>query len=235
MESIQNLLDNSTIPIFTAFLLGLMTAISPCPLATNITAIGYLSKNIGSQRIVLRNGLLYTLGRIASYTVLGIILILILKKGVTLFHIQKWLATYGEAIIGPALLIIGLFILFGDKLNLPKFGVGRQGEKIAQNGGWGAFLLGALFALAFCPTSGFFYFGALVPLSASSAGGYFLPIVFAIATALPVIIISFLMAFSIENIGKFYGKVQSLQRWLNWVVGGLFILTGLYYCVIIFL
>ena len=136
-------------------------------------------------------------------------------------------------IIGPALMIIGLFMIFGDKLSLP-YGISVQGEKIAARGSWGALFLGILFALAFCPTSGVLYFGALIPLSASSAGGYFLPIVFAIATALPVLIIAFLLAFSIESIGQFYGRVKLFQKWLNWIVGSLFLLAGTYYCLIVY-
>ncbi|HHT61642.1 MAG: sulfite exporter TauE/SafE family protein [Paludibacteraceae bacterium] len=234
MEWLQNLLDNSSIPVITAFLLGLLTAVSPCPLATNITAIGYIGRNIENRQIVLRNGLLYTFGRILSYTILGIILLLILREGASLFPVQKWLATYGEMIIGPALLLIGLFMLFGDKLHLPKFGFGGNVEKIAKRGGLGALLLGALFALAFCPTSGVFYFGALIPLSASTEGGFLLPAVFAVATALPVLIIAFLLAFSVENVGKFYGKVTTFQKWLNSIVGLLFVAIGAYYLLLIF-
>ncbi len=234
MEWLQNLLDNSSIPVVTAFLLGLLTAVSPCPLATNITAIGYIGKNIENRKTVLRNGLLYTFGRILSYTILGIILLLILREGASLFPVQKWLATYGEMIIGPALLLIGLFMLFGDKLHLPKFGFGGNVEKIAKRGGLGALLLGALFALAFCPTSGVFYFGALIPLSASTEGGFLLPAVFAVATALPVLIIAFLLAFSVENVGKFYGKVTTFQKWLNSIVGLLFVAIGAYYLLLIF-
>ena len=234
MEWLQNLLDNSSIPVITAFLLGLLTAVSPCPLATNITAIGYIGRNIENRQIVLRNGLLYTFGRILSYTILGIILLLILREGASLLPVQKWLATYGEMIIGPALLLIGLFMLFGDKLHLPKFGFGGNVEKIAKRGGLGALLLGALFALAFCPTSGVFYFGALIPLSASTEGGFLLPAVFAVATALPVLIIAFLLAFSVENVGKFYGKVTTFQKWLNSIVGLLFVAIGAYYLLLIF-
>src|SRR5574344_2878976 len=103
MEWIQQIIDSSNIPILIAFLLGLLTAVSPCPLATNITAIGYIGKNIENRKTVLRNGLLYTLGRILSYTLFGIMLISILREGARLFPVQKWLATYGEMIIGPAL------------------------------------------------------------------------------------------------------------------------------------
>lgn len=235
MEWLQNLLDSSSIPAITAFLLGLITAVSPCPLATNITAIGYIGRNIESRRVVLLNGLLYTLGRILTYSILGIVLILILRRGASMFHIQKWLATYGEVVIGPALLLIGLFMLFGDRLNMPKFGFNGNGEKVASRGGLGALLLGALFALAFCPTSGVFYFGALIPLSASTNGGFLLPVIFAIATALPVLIIAFLLAYSVQNVGRFYGRVKSFQKWLNLIFGLLFVAVGIYYCIIIFL
>ncbi len=125
-------------------------------------------------------------------------------------------------------------MLFGDKLHLPKFGFGGNVEKIAKRGGLGALLLGALFALAFCPTSGVFYFGALIPLSASTEGGFLLPAVFAVATALPVLIIAFLLAFSVENVGKFYGKVTTFQKWLNSIVGLLFVAIGAYYLLLIF-
>ena len=151
---LQNMLDSSTAPALTAFLLGLITAISPCPLATNIAAIGYIGKEMETRKWIFINGLLYTFGRIFAYTILGIIVISILREGASIFGVQKFVARYGEMIIGPALLLIGLYMLFGHKLRLPSFGFsGKGGEKIAKNGSWGAFLLGVLFALAFCPSS----------------------------------------------------------------------------------
>ena len=122
MEWLQTLLDNSTAPAFTAFLLGLLTAISPCPLATNIAAIGFISKDIENRQRIFLNGVLYTLGRVIAYTLLGIILISILKEGASVFGIQKAVGKWGELLLGPLLLIIGLFMLFGSRLNLPKFG-----------------------------------------------------------------------------------------------------------------
>lgn len=113
MEWLQSLLDSSTTPALTAFLLGLLTAISPCPLATNIAAIGFIGKDIENRHRIFRNGLLYTLGRVMAYTLLGIILILILEEGSSLFGIQKFIGKYGEMLLGPALLFIGLFMLFG--------------------------------------------------------------------------------------------------------------------------
>lgn len=235
METLQQLLDSSTAPVITAFLLGLLTAISPCPLATNIAAVGFISKDIGSKWGALRKGLLYTLGRILGYSILGVALIVILRQGAGIFGVQKFFASYGEMFIGPIMLVVGLFMLFGSRLNLPKFGFRSDGENLAKKGGWGALLLGVLFALAFCPTSGVLYFGGLIPLSVASSGGYFLPVVFALATALPVLIVAIIIAFSVESIGRFYGKMQTLQRWMNRIVGVLFIIIGIYYCIIVFL
>lgn len=234
MEWLQALLDSSTTPVLTAFLLGIVTAISPCPLATNIAAIGFIGRDIENRRRIFRNGLLYTLGRVIAYTLLGVILILVLKEGSSLFGIQQFIGTYGEMILGPALLLIGLFMFFGSRLRLPSFGFNGDGEKLARRGGWGALLLGVLFALAFCPTSGVFYFGMLIPMAATSAGGYFLLVVFAVATALPVLVVAWILAFSVQHIGAFYGKMKIIQRWTNWVVGGIFLLIGLYYCIVVF-
>lgn len=235
MDFLQNLLDNSTAPALTAFLLGLLTAISPCPLATNIAAIGYISKDIENRRRIFRNGILYTAGRIIAYTVLGIVLISILKEGASVFGIQKSIGKWGELIIGPLLLLIGIFMMFGHKLNLPQFGYGGNGEGLARKGGWGALLLGILFAMAFCPTSGVLYFGMLIPMSVTASAGCLLPILFAIATALPVLSVAWILAFSVEKVGEFYGKLRSIQKWLNIIVSVIFIATGIYYCIITYL
>lgn len=234
MDWLQTLLNNSTTPLLTAFLLGLLTALSPCPLATNIAAIGFIGKDIENKKQIFHNGLLYTFGRIISYTLLGVALIMILKEGSSMFGIQKTLSTWGESVLGPLLLLIGLFMLFGQKLNLPKFGFNGNAEGIAKKGRWGAFLIGILFALAFCPTSGVFYFGMLIPMSATTTGGYLLPVIFAIATAIPVLIVSWILAFSVQQIGQFYGKMQIIQKWLNRIVGILFIIIGIYYCYIMY-
>ncbi len=234
MEWLQTLLDNSTAPAFTAFLLGLLTAISPCPLATNIAAIGFISKDIENRQRIFLNGVLYTLGRVIAYTLLGIILISILKEGASVFGIQKAVGKWGELLLGPLLLIIGLFMLFGSRLNLPKFGFDGKGEGLAKKGGWGAFLLGVLFAMAFCPSSGVFYFGMLIPMSVTATAGWMLPILFAVATALPVLVVAWILAFSVEKVGEFYGKMQSIQKWLNIIVGALFVIIGIYYSVIMY-
>lgn len=230
MDWLQTLLDNSSTPVLTAFLLGLLTALSPCPLATNIAAIGFIGKNIENKKQIFINGLLYTLGRVLSYTILGIMLIMILKKGSSMFGVQKTIGVWGELIIGLLLLIIGIFMLWGNKLNLPKFGFSGNPEGLAKKGSWGALLIGILFALAFCPTSGVFYFGMLIPMSATSAAGYLLPVIFAVATAIPVLAVAWILAFSVQQISSFYGTMQKVQKWMNIAVGVIFIIIGIYYC-----
>lgn len=230
MEFIQSLLDSSNTPIVMAFLLGILTAISPCPLATNITAVGYISKDIESKHLIFWRGILYTVGRIVTYTILGFILIPVLREGASVFAIQKAISKYGEMFIAPALILIGFFMLFGDKLNLPKFGFSGSGsERLKNKNSWGALLLGILFSLAFCPTSGVFYFGMLIPMAAIETGGYLLPVIFAIATGLPVIIVSWILAYSIASIGKFHNRIQVFQKWMNKIIALLFIIVGIYY------
>lgn len=235
MDFLQSLLDNSSIPAITAFILGILTAVSPCLLATNITAIGFISKDIENHHRIFINGLLYTFGRIVSYTVLGFILIPILREGASMFMVQKAVSKYGEMLIAPALIIIGIFMLDVIKLNLPKINIGGESLKKRSKGGWGAMLLGILFALAFCPTSGVFYFGMLIPMSATTSAGYLLPIIFAVATAIPVLAVAWVLAFSVQQMGNFYGKIQKVQKWANLIVGVVFIIIGIYYCWIMYL
>jgi cytochrome c biogenesis protein CcdA len=236
MEFLQNLVENSQLPIFTAFLLGLMTAISPCPLATNISAIGFISKDIDNKKRIFINGLLYTLGRAISYSVLGIILIAILKQGASIYKIQKVISIYGEMFIGPILIIIGIFLLDIFRFNLSissKFSEKAE-ERASRGSSWGALFLGLVFALAFCPYSVVLYFGGLIPLSVGSSIGYFLPLVFAVATGLPVIIIAWILAYSVSRIGSFYNRIKTFEKWSRRVVAVLFIVIGLYYIVIFY-
>ncbi|MDG5800292.1 aromatic aminobenezylarsenical efflux permease ArsG family transporter [Marinilabiliaceae bacterium ANBcel2] len=236
MDFLQSIADNAQLPIFTAFVLGLMTALSPCPLATNISAIGFISKDLEDKRKTFINGLIYTLGRTISYTVLGVILILILKQGSSIYQIQRAIGTYGELFIGPLLIIIGLFMLDFIKFNISLTGgLSDKVENKTKSGSyWSSLLLGIVFALAFCPYSGVIYFGALIPLSVSSSVGYMLPIVFAIATGLPVILFACILTFSISGVGKMYNRIKAFEFWFRRVVAIIFILIGLFYIWLIY-
>lgn len=230
MEYLQNLADGSSWPILTAFLLGLMTAISPCPLATNITATAYLSKDIGNKRRVLFNGVFYTLGRMFTYTALG----MIFYFGASQFRIAKLLQGVGGMWLGIALVVIGVLML--DVIRLGGISTGKLAEKLGNKKGkktyLDAFLLGLLFALAFCPYSGVLYFGGLIPMTIASPSGLLLPPVFAIATRLPVIIIAWLLAYSVGNVGKFYNKMNVFQKWFKRIIAAVFIVVGAYYIII---
>ena len=231
MEFLQTLFENAEWPILSAFLLGLMTAISPCPLATNITAIGFISREIKSRRQVFLKGLLYTFGRAISYTLIG----LIFYFGASQIKISGFLQIWGEKILGPLLIIIGLFML--DLIKFPKMGLGRLTERAEEKSGKGYFsslLLGIIFALAFCPYSGVLYFGMLIPMTITSAAGLYLPFVFAIGTGLPVIIIAWLIAFSIGSVGSFYNKLKLFELWFRRVIASVFLLVGIYYIVIFY-
>ena len=230
MQWLQSILDNSTTPALTACVLGLLTAISPCPLATNIAAIGYIGKHVDTPRRTFVSGLLYAAGRMVSYGVLGAVLISVLRAGESVFQIQRLLSGRGGLVVGIVLMLVGVFMLVSERLNLRGFGYsGGNGQRLAAKGAWGSFLLGMLFALAFCPTSAVFYFGMLIPMSAHAAYGYWLPVLFALATALPVLIVAWILAFSVGSISRFYQTTAIVQRWLNRIVAILFIGIGVYY------
>ncbi len=230
MQWLQTILDNSTTPALTACVLGLLTAISPCPLATNIAAIGYIGKHVDTPRRTFVSGLLYAAGRVVSYGVLGAVLISVLRAGESVFQIQRLLSGRGGLVVGIVLMLVGTFMLVSEQLNLRGFGYsGGNGQRLAAKGAWGSFLLGILFALAFCPTSAVFYFGMLIPMSAHAAYGYWLPVLFALATALPVLIVAWILAFSVGSISRFYQTTAIVQRWLNRIVAILFIGIGVYY------
>ncbi len=227
MEFLQSLLENYNIPILSAFILGLMTAISPCPLATNITATAFISKNISSKRKVFLSGLLYSLGRAFSYTAIG----LILYFGASKFHIARFFNQNGEKYLGPLLIIIGLIMLNIIKLNfLGKSNFQEKlSEKFKDKGLLGSFLIGVVFALAFCPYSGALFFGMLIPMTIASADGLYLPVVFAFGTGLPVILFTYLLAFTAGKVGVFYNQITKIEKVMRTVAGVVFILTGLYY------
>lgn len=229
MDILQTWLEGSEVPVLTAFLLGLLTAVSPCPLATNITAIGFISKDIESKDRTFLLGILYTIGRMVAYSLLGALLIWMLRRGFDTFDLQSKVSQWGEMLLSPVLIVMGLVMLFGDRLPLSGFGLNASEKSGRLRGAWGSLLLGILFAMAFCPTSGLFYFGMLIPMSASATGGYALPVVYALATGLPVVIVAWIIAYSIGNIAGFYKKMQVFQKWLNRMVAVLFIIVGIYY------
>lgn len=228
---LTGLLENSSFPVVTALVLGLMTAISPCPLATNITAVGFIGKDLENRNWVFYNGLIYTLGRAIAYTLLAFVIFL----GADQFEVSGVFQRYGMKIIGPLLIVIGLFMLGVLKISLPGGGkIAERFEKKGVTGYWDVLLLGMLFAMAFCPYSGVLYFGMLIPLTISSASGLYLPVVFAIATGIPVILFAWLIAYAVSGVGGLYQRLKTFEYWFRKVIAVLFILVGLYYIITVF-
>lgn len=227
LDLINTLIDNYNIPLLTAFLLGILTSISPCPLATNITAIAYISKEIKTVKNTLLNGLFYTIGRGISYTILATLICF----GLSSFQISSIFQGWGDKVLGPILIIIGLIMLGIIKIN---FGaknktIEKLKEWLASKGYIGSLLLGVLFALAFCPYSGVLFFGVLIPLVLKSPESLLLPPVFALGTGLPVIVFSFLIAFSIQKVSRAFQIVQKVEKIMRYAVASIFLISGVYY------
>jgi cytochrome c-type biogenesis protein len=226
MDFLTGFLENSTMPWVTAFVLGLMTAISPCPLATNITAVGFISKDIENRNRVFINGLLYTLGRAITYTIIP----LIIYFGADQFKFSGFFQRYGEKFLGPLLIIIGLFMLDIFKIQFPE--MSGLTSKMQNKTKWGyldVVLLGVVFAMAFCPYSGILFFGMLVPITVSSASGLYLPVIFAIATGIPVIVFAWVLAYAVSGVGNVYNKLKTFELWFRRFIAVLFIAVGIYY------
>ena len=232
MEVLQTILDNSQYSFITAIILGLMTAISPCPLATNISAIGFISRDLKDSKRVFISGLVYTLGRVISYTGLALIIFF----GASKMNVSMLFQGWGEKLLGPIMILIGLFMLDVIKIKLP--GMSGLTDKIGERSKgsyWSTLLLGMVFAMAFCPYSGVLYFVMLIPMTVASASGLYLPVLFAIATGLPVIIFAWLLAYAVGNVGKLYNQIKTFELWFRRVASVIFIGVGIYYVFIFFI
>jgi cytochrome c-type biogenesis protein len=228
LMSFMESMGTSEIPLIAAFFIGLMMAISPCPLATNITAIAYVSRKIENSRHTLLVGFLYTLGRMLTYVVIAA---LIVYFGLGKQEIALTLQEYGGPLMGPLLIVIGLVMLEVIKLDFIKMpgGSDRLKEKLTEKGYFGGFLLGAVFALAFCPFSAVLFFGMLIPLALKTGDAIMVPSVFAFATGLPVILFSVLLVTSVSKVGQVMNKVSEFEKWMRKIVAVLFLIVGAYY------
>lgn len=213
--------------ILSALWLGILTAISPCPLATNIAAISFIGKNVGNKKKILLSGLLYSAGRTTVYLILGIGLSAgFLASSQASLFLQKHI---NEA-IGPILIVLGLILLgwVGSSFST-SFGSGKFKEKVMKKGNplW-SFPIGLLFALSFCPVSAGLFFGGLIPMALKNNSILLMPFFYGLGTALPVIFFAFLIAFSSAYVGKAFSKLSALEKWVRWLTGLLFILSGIY-------
>lgn len=213
--------------IISAIWLGILTSISPCPLASNVAAISFLSKKAAHPAVVFISGLAYTLGRMAAYIILGWIIVSSLL-GVA--QVAQFLQKYTGKALGPLLILTGLVLLEIITIRLPGLPLlQKRHNKLAESGAPGAFLLGFIFALAFCPVSAALFFGSLIPLAINSQSGIVLPLLYGIGTGLPVFAFAAAIALGVRSLGRWFHNISRIEFYTRKITGVLFIIVGLYY------
>jgi len=212
----------------SALWLGILTSISPCPLATNIAAVSFIGRRIGRTRVVFLTGLLYTLGRMLTYVVLGIFLV---TSVLSVPQVSYLLQKYMNKILGPILIFVGMILLELIRFDVSGPGLSDKMQKRVELCGiWGAGLLGILFALSFCPISAALFFGSLLPLAVKCESGFALPALYGFGTGLPVFLFAVLIAFGVQSVGKAFNKLTQFEWWIRRITGGTFIVIGIYFC-----
>ncbi len=227
--SYDGVVASGAMPFTVAVVLGLISIVSPCPLTTNISALGYISKDIGNGRKMILNGILYVTGRVVTYTILGAIAIYVINRGMSVDGINDFINKYGDKILPPILLLMALLIL------KPSFFHKHKGEncschqKKRYSGNIGAFVMGLVFALAFCPINGVFFFGILAPVSSGAgAVGYLLPLVYGLITGIPVLIILYIIKFGIGKVDTFKHNIVKIEKWVRYIVAALLLVFAAY-------
>lgn len=214
----------------SALWLGILTSISPCPLATNIAAVSFLSKKIAHPLMVFISGLAYTLGRIAAYAVLGWIII---SSLLSVPQVAQFLQKYMVKALGPLLIVTGLFLLGIITLRLPGVTLSQKHQnKLVESGAPGAFILGFIFALAFCPVSAALFFGSLIPLALNSKAGTILPFIYGAGTGIPVLLFAIAIALGVTSMSRWFHRITKIEYYTRKITGVIFILVGLYYSAI---
>ncbi|MCU0096891.1 sulfite exporter TauE/SafE family protein [Bacillus cereus] len=208
-----------SIPLLFAFLLGIVGTLAPCQLTGNISAITLYSNQSLQKGYAWKHILLFILGKIIAFTTLGLLVWFLGKE------IQQILTLYFpwlRKMMGPLLVLMGLMLAGIIKgINFFAFKFIRKQNEI------GSFLLGFFFSLAFCPTMFVLFFGTLIPLSFSSNYGYLFPTFFSIGTALPIVILMFIISYLGLN-GALLKKSRKVGKNIQLIAGVLLILVGLY-------
>lgn len=212
----------------SALWLGILTSISPCPLATNIAAMSFVGRRVGKLRRVFLAGTLYTFGRALAYTVLGYLLV---ASVLSIPNVSFYLQIYMNKILGPVLILVGMVLLEFLSFNFSGPGFGDRLKKLVERMDvWGAGLLGVVFALSFCPVSAALFFGSLLTIAVSQESGLLLPAVYGVGTGLPVLLFAGLLSLGANRVGLAFDKLTAIEVWARRITGAIFILVGIYYC-----
>lgn len=217
--------NSIVLAIGAAFWLGVLTSVSPCPMTTNLAAIAYLARHSHSKALQLLAGFLYAVGRAMAYTLVGALIVWgMLSAPVLSNFLQKHLGQ----LMGPLLVLVGM-ILLGLVPGLPSFGASQTlGKRLADRGVAGSWLLGFLFALAFCPVSAALFFGSLLPLAVRHESTWLLPTVFGVGSALPVLVFGVLITLARRAAARAFERLQQCERWLLPATGWMLVALGLY-------
>ena len=213
------------IAIGTAAWLGVLTSISPCPLATNVAAIAFVSRDGGTPKRALAAGLLYTLGRSLAYVVLAALAVFALGR---LLHVSTFLQGTFYKLLGPLLILVGMVLVGLIDLKLPRRSPVVSEDRVRRGGMWAALPLGALFALSFCPVSAALFFGMLIPLATRHTSVVLLPTVYGVATGLPVALFALAVAFGVQRVSAAFRAASRIEHYARPVTGGILILVGIY-------
>jgi len=221
-------MDNEIFPVFSALWLGILTSISPCPLATNIAATTYIGKQMKKRSDVLLAGVSYTIGRSITYMILCIILV---SGLLSIPAMSNFLQKYMNIILGPVLIVAGLFILEYFSFTFYSLGIADKLQKRFNiNGISGACVLGVLFALSFCPISAALFFGSVIPFALKFESNISLPVFYGAGTSIPVLISAIILAYASHIAGKFFNRLIAIEKWLRKISGAIFIFIGIYFC-----
>lgn len=220
-------MDSYLLAIGSALWLGILTSISPCPLATNIAAITFIGKQVDRPSRVLLSGLVYTLGRMVTYVAIGM---LVVASILSIPDIAMWLQEHMNKILGPVLLVTGILLLGIINVRLPGIGAGEGLQaRVEAWGIWGAGLLGFLFALSFCPVSAALFFGSLIPLAVDYQSSVLMPTVYGVGTALPVVVFAVVIAMGARYVGTLFARLNVIEKWARRVTAVVFIAVGAYF------
>jgi len=220
-------MDSIWLAFASACWLGILTSISPCPLATNIAAITFIGKRVDNTHKVLLSGMMYTLGRMLAYVALSA---LIVSSVLSVPDLAMFLQQYMNKILGPILIVAGLFLLEIFRVRLPTIGSGEKiWKRVERYGVFGAGILGLLFALSFCPVSAALFFGSLIPIAIEHESQVLMPTIYGIGTALPVVVFAILIALGARFVGAVFKRLTAFEIWARRITGIVFIVVGVYY------
>jgi len=222
--------DGLLLAMATAAWLGILTSISPCPLATNIAAISFIGRRIGSPRAAVATGLLYTLGRTLVYVVLGTLLVFSLLSAPGVSHV---LQKYMNKLLGPILILVGMVLVGLISFTTKGSRLGESvGRRVETWGMWSGLALGVVFALSFCPSSAALFFGTLIPLAVTHESPLLLPTLYGAGTALPVLVFAILIVLGTGAVGQAFNRIAQFERWARRVTGVIFIGIGVYFSLV---